>query len=226
VCGLGEHGAWVVPGQLHGPDCGHQPGVAGLVDQPPEDVGSEQSSEGVGGGCGDRDGVGVVDDDEFGPVEGTNGGVAVDAFEVDFARAAYVVGGEDVADVVAVDGADSPADGDVEAGGDGGIELGSLFGGIGDTTVAFGVGGVPCPALQFGGGEAGDQVGDDRRVGVVDDDEVLCCAVLESVEEVGFGVGLVFGGEGMPWRWASVRSAAWWLVAYSQASWRARDKAT
>ena len=66
---------------------------------------------------GEGDGVGVVDDDEFGPVEGPDGGASVDALEVDGAGAGGVVDGEDVADVVAVDGADASSGGEVAASG-------------------------------------------------------------------------------------------------------------
>ena len=112
--------------------------------------GERTAGERVGGGGCEVDGVGMVDDDEVGPVERPDGGPPLDALEVDGAGAGGVVDGEDVADVVAIDGPHSTADVEVGAGRDRCVELGALLGRVVDPAVAFGVGGVAGPAQQLG----------------------------------------------------------------------------
>ena len=92
----------------------------------------------------------MVDDDEVGPFESSDGGPSVDALEVDGAGSGGVVDGEDVADVVSIDGTHPTTDVDVGAGRGRGVESGALLGGVVGPAVVFGVGGVAGLAPQFG----------------------------------------------------------------------------
>ena len=165
-------------------------------------------------GCGrcEVDGVGMVDDNEVGPIERPDRGPPLDALEKDRARASPVVDGENVTDVVSIDGTHPTADVDMGAGCVRRVETGALAGRVVGPAGAFGGGGVAGATQQVGCEGGGDEFGDVGGVGVVDDDEVLGCRCLESGEELGLGSGSGSVGRGMPAWWRSSMPAAWVLV--------------
>ena len=186
----------------------------------------------VGGVGGEVGGVGMVDRFDLPPGKHLVAWRPSGADEVDVGGAGVVGDGGDGADVVPVQGPHPAAD----------VQEPAVSAGRGEP---FAVRRSGCGARRLravrttpvtwrwracelveggGGGEVGDagEVGGDRG------GEQFGVGVFEGVEQVGSGVVVGFGRQPDPGGCGgrSPIAAASWLVAYSQAPWRARDRAT